>query len=145
MPTYEYECLKCGKRFEVFQKMTDEPKKRCPTCRGKVRRLIGAGAGMIFKGSGFYITDYRSKSYKEQQKKESGAPAPAKEHVSLRGLAAGESSPGRSFCRCHSAWGIGLRPICAAPSGNRLVPSLVALGYVGVVSMGRRTVRVRIS
>ena len=79
MPTYEYECLKCGKRFEVFQKMTDEPKKRCPTCRGKVRRLIGAGAGMIFKGSGFYITIYRSKSYKEQQKKESGAPAPAKD------------------------------------------------------------------
>ena len=79
MPTYEYECLKCGKRFEVFQKMTDEPKKRCPTCRGKVRRLIGAGAGMIFKGSGFYITDYRSKDYKEQKKKESGAPAPAKD------------------------------------------------------------------
>jgi putative FmdB family regulatory protein len=79
MPTYEYECLKCGKRFEVFQKMTDEPRKRCPTCRGKVRRLIGAGAGMIFKGSGFYITDYRSKDYKEQKKKESGAPAPAKD------------------------------------------------------------------
>jgi putative FmdB family regulatory protein len=79
MPTYEYECLKCGKRFEVFQKMTDEPKKRCPTCRGKVRRLIGAGAGMIFKGSGFYITDYRSKDYKEQKKKESGASAPAKD------------------------------------------------------------------
>jgi putative FmdB family regulatory protein len=79
MPTYEYECLKCGKKFEVFQKMTDPPRKRCPTCRGKVRRLIGAGAGMIFRGSGFYITDYRSKSYKEQQKKESGAPAPAKD------------------------------------------------------------------
>jgi putative FmdB family regulatory protein len=71
MPTYDYECLKCGKRFEVFQKMTDEPKKRCPTCRGKVRRLIGAGAGMIFKGSGFYITDYRSKDYKEPKE---GAP-----------------------------------------------------------------------
>jgi putative FmdB family regulatory protein len=79
MPTYEYECLKCGKRFEVFQKMTDPPRKRCPTCRGKVRRLIGAGAGMIFKGSGFYITDYRSSSYKEQQKKESGGSAPAKD------------------------------------------------------------------
>jgi putative FmdB family regulatory protein len=79
MPTYDYECLKCGKRFEVFQKMTDEPKKRCPTCRGKVRRLIGAGAGMIFKGSGFYITDYRSKDYKEQKKKESGGSAPAKD------------------------------------------------------------------
>ena len=79
MPTYEYECLKCGHRFEVFQKMTDEPKKRCPKCRGKVRRLIGGGAGMIFKGSGFYITDYRSSSYKEQQKKESGGSSPAKD------------------------------------------------------------------
>jgi putative FmdB family regulatory protein len=72
MPTYEYECEKCGHRFEVFQSMSDAPKKRCPKCRGKVRRLIGTGAGMIFKGSGFYATDYRSDSYKQQKKKESG-------------------------------------------------------------------------
>ncbi|HEU4724699.1 MAG TPA: FmdB family zinc ribbon protein [Candidatus Eisenbacteria bacterium] len=72
MPTYEYECEKCGHRFELFQSMKDEPKKRCPKCRGKVRRLIGTGAGMIFKGSGFYVTDYRSDSYKSQKKSEAG-------------------------------------------------------------------------
>lgn len=72
MPTYDYECEKCGLKFELFQKMSDPRRKRCPKCRGKVRRLIGTGAGMIFKGSGFYITDYRSDSYKEQKKKESG-------------------------------------------------------------------------
>lgn len=72
MPTYEYECEKCGHRFELFQSMSDKPRKRCPKCRGKVRRLIGTGAGMIFKGTGFYQTDYRSDSYKEQKKKESG-------------------------------------------------------------------------
>ncbi len=72
MPTYDYECEKCGHRFELFQSMKDEPKKRCPKCKGKVRRLIGTGAGMIFKGSGFYVTDYRSDSYKSQKSKESG-------------------------------------------------------------------------
>lgn len=72
MPTYEYECLKCGHRLELFQKMTEPPRKRCPRCRGKLRRLVGTGAGMIFKGSGFYVTDYRSQSYKDQKKKESG-------------------------------------------------------------------------
>ena len=79
MPTYEYECEKCGHRFELFQKMSDPPRKRCPKCRGKVRRLIGTGAGMIFKGSGFYITDYRSDSYKNQKKKESGDNAKVKD------------------------------------------------------------------
>ena len=72
MPTYEYECEKCGHRFELFQSMKDAPKKRCPKCKGKLRRLVGTGAGMIFKGSGFYVTDYRSDSYKSQKKKESG-------------------------------------------------------------------------
>jgi putative FmdB family regulatory protein len=71
MPTYEYECEKCGHRFDVFQSMNDEPTKRCPKCKGKVRRLIGTGAGMIFKGSGFYATDYRSESYKSQKSSES--------------------------------------------------------------------------
>ena len=72
MPTYEYECEKCGHRFELFQSMSEAPKKRCPKCKGKVKRLIGTGAGMIFKGSGFYVTDYRSESYKSQKNKESG-------------------------------------------------------------------------
>ena len=72
MPTYEYECTKCKKRFDAFQSMKDEAYKTCPKdkCqmktwgKGKVKRLIGAGAGLIFKGSGFYITDYRSEGYK---------------------------------------------------------------------------------
>ena len=66
MPTYEYKCLACGHHFEMFQKMKDEPIKKCPKCEGKVKRLIGAGAGTIFKGSGFYQTDYRSDSYKKK-------------------------------------------------------------------------------
>jgi len=73
MPTYEYECKKCGKTFDVFQSMKDEPLTVCPDkkCKGKVKRLIGTGAGLIFKGSGFYITDYRSEGYKQAAKKDS--------------------------------------------------------------------------
>ncbi len=78
MPTYEYQCSKCKKTFEVFQSMKDEALKTCPKdlCRrktwgrGKVRRLLGAGAGLIFRGSGFYITDYRSEGYKAAAKSE---------------------------------------------------------------------------
>lgn len=70
MPTYEYECRKCGYHFEQFQNIMDEPLKRCPKCRCKVTRLIGTGSGIIFKGSGFYETDYRSQSYKEAAKSE---------------------------------------------------------------------------
>lgn len=73
MPTYEYECAKCGKTFDVFQSMKDAPLKTCPDkkCKGKVKRLLGTGAGLIFKGSGFYITDYRSEGYKQAAKKDS--------------------------------------------------------------------------
>src|SRR5438045_6383958 len=80
MPTYEYSCQKCGQNFEAFQSMRDEPFRECPKelCRlpkwghGKVKRLLGTGAGLIFKGSGFYTTDYRSQSYKEAAHKEAG-------------------------------------------------------------------------
>jgi len=80
MPTYEYECEKCRKTFELFQSMKDDALKTCPQARcqmkkwgkGKVRRLLGTGAGLIFKGSGFYITDYRSEGYKQAAKKDSG-------------------------------------------------------------------------
>jgi putative FmdB family regulatory protein len=83
MPTYEYQCEKCKKTFETFQSMKDDKLETCPKdlCRqkkwgkGKVKRLLGTGAGLIFKGSGFYITDYRSEGYKEAAKKDS---APAK-------------------------------------------------------------------
>ena len=61
MPTYDYECAKCGHKFEVFQKMTDKPVRSCPECGGKAEKLIGTGSGIIFKGSGFYETDYKKK------------------------------------------------------------------------------------
>lgn len=73
MPTYEYECQKCAHCFEMVQSMRDAPKKTCPKCKGRVKRLLGTGAGIIFKGSGFYITDYRKPGYKEAAKKESSA------------------------------------------------------------------------
>jgi len=80
MPTYDYECEKCGQTFEAFQSMKDKAFETCPeaACRmetwghGKVKRLLGTGAGLIFKGSGFYITDYRSEGYKQAAKKDSG-------------------------------------------------------------------------
>lgn len=72
MPTYDYKCNNCNYTFELFQKMTDEPVKECPKCKGPVIRLIGAGAGPIFKGSGFYQTDYKNngKNNKSSTKKE---------------------------------------------------------------------------
>jgi putative FmdB family regulatory protein len=86
MPTYEYQCEKCNQTFETFQSMKDDPFVICPKklCRlevwgeGKVKRLIGTGAGLIFKGTGFYTTDYRSSNYKESAKKESGSSSPSK-------------------------------------------------------------------
>lgn len=68
MPTYEYECDKCNSKFELFQKMTDKPTKVCPKCGGKAQRLIGTGSGIIFKGSGFYQTDYKNKSASRDEK-----------------------------------------------------------------------------
>jgi putative FmdB family regulatory protein len=81
MPTYEYQCEKCKRGFEFFQSMKDEPLKVCPkeACllktwgKGKVKRQLGTGAGLIFKGSGFYITDYRSESYKAAAKSDSSS------------------------------------------------------------------------
>jgi putative FmdB family regulatory protein len=86
MPTYEYACSKCGHRFEQFQSMRDEPLRKCPKChKAALKRLIGRGAGLIFKGSGFYITDYKNKGMAKAAASES-APAAAPK-------AAGESAP----------------------------------------------------
>jgi len=71
MPTYEYECTKCKFKFEEFQKITDKPLLKCPKCRARLRRLISGGAGIIFKGSGFYITDYKRSNLPEPKKKQS--------------------------------------------------------------------------
>ena len=70
MPTYEYQCQKCHKRHEAFQAITAKPLSTCPTCGGRLKRLISRGSGFLFKGSGFYITDYRSKSYHDAKKKD---------------------------------------------------------------------------
>jgi len=76
MPTYDYACDGCGHCFEEFQSFKDEPLKKCPECKkNKLRRLIGTGAAILFKGSGFYQTDYRSESYKSAAKSDEAAPA----------------------------------------------------------------------
>ena len=79
MPTYEYECEACGHTFDEFQSMSDDLLTKCPQCgKKKLRRLFGAGSAVIFKGSGFYETDYRSDSYKTASKADKEAAAPAK-------------------------------------------------------------------
>ena len=79
MPTYEYQCQKCKRHHEASQSITAKPLTKCPTCGGRLQRLLGRGSGFLFKGSGFYITDYRSKSYHEAKKKDqpSSSPSPS--------------------------------------------------------------------
>lgn len=87
MPTYEYECRDCGHAFERYQRISDSPLEECPECGGKVRRLISSGGGLVFKGPGFYATDYRS----------SGAPktpAPKKKDEASSGKTGGSGSDG---------------------------------------------------
>ena len=82
MPTYEFRCKACGHRFERFLSITAEDPESCPVCgRGPIRRLPSSGAGLIFKGSGFYATDYRSDSYKEAEKKERETEVPSSTKV----------------------------------------------------------------
>lgn len=78
MPNYDYECEKCRKRFEIFQSMNDAKLTDCPQpgCGGRVKRLLGTGGGIIFKGAGFYQTDYRSSSYQAGAKADGAASAP---------------------------------------------------------------------
>jgi len=73
MPTYEYECSNCGHAFELFQRISEKPIRKCPACgKSRARRLLGTGAAVIFKGSGFYVNDYgRSSDYREKKKEES--------------------------------------------------------------------------
>jgi putative FmdB family regulatory protein len=94
MPTYDYRCRKCGHRFELFHSIKDDKPKRCPKCRGRADRLISGGAGILFKGSGFYITDYRSSSYKERakQEKEGGAKEGGAKEGGAKEGGAGEGS-----------------------------------------------------
>ena len=79
MPTYEYKCEECGYLFEEFQSMSADPLEICPKCNGHVHRLISSGNGFLFKGSGFYITDYRSENYKKGKEKAESSSSGKKE------------------------------------------------------------------
>jgi putative FmdB family regulatory protein len=85
MPTYVYRCKKCKHTFELFHSITDESVKRCPRCKAKAERVPAGGAGILFKGSGFYITDYRSKSYKDKARQEKPGGSSAKSSASAGG------------------------------------------------------------
>ena len=94
MPTYEYHCDACEHEFEEFQYFSEDPLTKCPACKKKkLRRLFGTGASIIFKGSGFYETDYRSESYKAGAKAESDAAKPAEDKSKSGAKPAAESKP----------------------------------------------------
>jgi putative FmdB family regulatory protein len=85
MPTYEYKCRDCGEKFDEVQKITEPPLNKCPFCGGGVDRLISGGMGIMFKGSGFYITDYRSEGYKKAAEKDKLSETPSKSAASHKG------------------------------------------------------------
>jgi putative FmdB family regulatory protein len=95
MPTYDYECPK-GHRFEVFQKMTDEPVAACPECGAPATRQISGGAGFLFKGEGFYITDSRSEDYKKRASQEGGSQDSASKPADGGGAKSGEGGKSSS-------------------------------------------------
>jgi len=83
MPTYDYECMECKNRFEIFHSMKDDPIQKCQKCGGKVKKLIGAGAGIIFKGSGFYVNDYGKSSSPLKSKSTSCSTASSTDSASV--------------------------------------------------------------
>jgi putative FmdB family regulatory protein len=95
MPTYEYRCPE-GHEFEVFQRISDEPGATCPECGAAAERMISAGAGFLFKGEGFYITDYRSKEYKEKSSAEKAKTSPSKEGASSEKASSKDAPKGAS-------------------------------------------------
>ncbi len=100
MPTYDYECDACGHGFELFQGINDAVKKKCPECgKRKLRRLFGTGAAIVFKGSGFYETDYRSESYKKGEKAAKEATKPKESKDAKSGSDAKSSSDSKSGSR----------------------------------------------
>jgi len=111
MPTYDYKCNACGHTFEKFQSMTSSPLKKCPKCgKLKLQRLIGTGAGLIFKGSGFYITDYRSDAYKTAAK---GDQAPAATETAK----SGDSKPAEAAKPAES------KPTESKPAESKAAPT----------------------
>ena len=123
MPTYEYRCRQCGREFEVFQRMSDEPAAPCPACEHVAERLISGGAGLLFRGEGFYITDHRSESYRKRAREEAGGSAERSEGSVATKDAGSESAegPGGSGRGEPSARSGGDTPGAAAgesPNGN---------------------------
>ena len=97
MPTYDYECDACGHRFELFQSISADPEKKCPECKKlKLRRLIGTGAAVVFKGSGFYQTDYRSDSYKKSAAADSSPSSSSSEKASSETSSSEKSTSDKS-------------------------------------------------
>jgi len=97
MPTYEYRCTQCGTEFERFQKMSDAPVEECPDCEGKVQRLISKGGGLLFKGTGFYATDYgsgRGSSETKESKSRTTKSESVGESGTIKSESAGESGSG---------------------------------------------------
>lgn len=93
MPTYEYECQDCDERFEIFHPMSEKPRKTCPKCgKDTLKRLLGTGAGIIFKGSGFYCTDYRSNTYSNAKKADASSSAAPAAKTETKTSDAGASS-----------------------------------------------------
>ena len=95
MPTYDYRCPSCGTDFEKFQKMSDPPVAPCPECGADAERRLSAGAGLLFKGSGFYITDYRGEGYKKAAAADKGGAAPAAASGGGDAKPAAESKPAK--------------------------------------------------
>lgn len=94
MPTYEYKCKACDHRWELFQSMSAKPERKCPACgKAKAERLIGTGAALLFKGSGFYITDYRGDGYKKAAEADSKAAAGGGSSAGAAGGASGSGAP----------------------------------------------------
>ncbi|GAB4551260.1 MAG: zinc ribbon domain-containing protein [Phycisphaerales bacterium] len=104
MPTYDYICRACEHEFELFQSMKDAPKKKCPDCgKLKLERLIGTGTGVIFKGGGFYETDYRSDSYKKAAEAEKKSTEPKKDDAKPSGEKKSEPAPTKSKTKASSS------------------------------------------
>jgi putative FmdB family regulatory protein len=106
MPTYDYRCDACGHEFELYQQITAPVKRKCPECgKPRLQRLIGTGAGVIFKGGGFYETDYRSESYKKaaEADKKSAEPAAAKSEAKSDGAATSSTSKDGAKSKTDSA------------------------------------------
>jgi len=93
MPTYDYRCPQCGNDFEKFQKMSDEPVADCPGCGTAAERRLSGGAGLLFKGSGFYITDYRGDSYKKAADADKGGSSSGGESKGGESKGGGEAKP----------------------------------------------------